>query len=318
MEAAMKRAILHMALLTFSALVAAQEHPSLEEVLKLSRERGYLAGRIAWDDVEARARALASTQSEDAAIGFVLRSLGDRHSFYVPPRGLSGATQNSAPSVQQPPRSISRAAEPIEAVPIIHINAWSGTYGESVAAVATLRSHLVSALENQECGVILDFSNNTGGNMWPMLVGLSPVLTEGVLGYFRDAHGVDKEIEKRGDKIFFNGSSHVLNAASAQQPESAARRIAVIVGPRSSSSGEIVPIMFTGQENVQVFGRPTSGRSTANSTFTLPNGGLANITTAVTVNRHGKVFDSQVEPDTLTDNPGLVAARWVASACQRR
>jgi len=30
----------------------------------------------------------------------------------------------------------------------------------------------------------VDLSNDTGGNMWPMLLGLGPIFGDGIVGYF--------------------------------------------------------------------------------------------------------------------------------------
>jgi C-terminal processing protease CtpA/Prc len=186
-----------------------------------------------------------------------------------------------------------------------------------MVATEELRSHLVNVLAVPRCGIVLDFSGNSGGNMWPMLVGLSPLLTEGVLGYFKDAHGTTKAIEKKAGGIFIGGSGHKLNGATIQQPRYPVVLVAVAVGARSASSGEIVPIMFHGQENVRMFGQRTSGYSTVNTTFRLPNGGTANITTAVTLDRHERVFEAHIQPETLAKKPVEAAARWISNQCQR-
>jgi len=304
-------------LLVLPALSAALEPSSLDITLKLARERGYRTAQVDWKIIEAKARLLSKNQGEGAAIRFVLKALGDGHSFYRPPgkAGYSLPAANTIP--QKSVRMLSEVRAPILGVPIIRINGWSGTNPEAIGATESLRKHLVSALSVPRCGVVLDFSGNTGGNMWPMLIGLSPLLTEGVLGYFKDAHGATKTIEKKAGGIFIDGSGHMLNDATAQQPQYPAALIAVAVGQRSSSSGEIVPIMFYGQKNVRIFGQRTSGYATVNSTFKLPNGGAAIITTAITQDRRGKVFDAHLEPETLTDRPLEAATRWISSQCQR-
>ncbi|OBP14878.1 hypothetical protein A5320_14295 [Rheinheimera sp. SA_1] len=48
-----------------------------------------------------------------------------------------------------------------------------------------------------------------------------------------------------------------------------------------------------------------------------PNGGTANITTAVTLDRHERVFDAHIEPETLAKRPVEAAARWISNQCQR-
>ena len=228
---------------------------------------------------------------------------------------MAGPTASTGP--QPPVRVLSQVQASRESVPVIRISGWSGTHQEAMAATAGLRSDLAGALSEQRCGVVLDFSDNTGGNMWPMLIGLSPLLTEGVVGHFQDARGTVTTIEKKAGDVVIGGSSHVLNGATSQQPKHPASLVAIVVGPRSSSSGEIVPIMFHGQDNVRLFGKQTSGQSTANSTFPLPNGGAANITTAVTLDRHRRVFDAHVKPDALTEHPVEDAALWISSECQR-
>ncbi len=310
----MRLVVSYLIFLALPSLAAAQEHPSLDLTLKLARERGYRAAQVDWNGVEAEARSLALDQGEDEAIRFVLKSLRDGHSFYRPPQKIV----TELPSANSATRVLSEAQPPIEDVPVIRINNWSGSHQEAMTATLALRSHLVTALSEPRCGIILDFSSNTGGNMWPMLVGLSPLLSEGVLGYFKDARDTAKAIEKKAGGIYVGGSGHVLNGSTGQQPSHPAILIAVAVGPRTSSSGEIVPIMFHGQENVRLFGQRTSGQSTANSTFPLPNGGTANVTTAVTLDRHGRVFDTFIEPETLTQQPLAESARWISSHCQRR
>jgi carboxyl-terminal processing protease len=315
----MRFALFGLVLLVLPVLTAAQEPSSLEVTLKRAREHAYYAARVHWDAVEVQARSLASEQGEEPAIRLVLKALGDRHSFYLPPRKPVTTAVAGEPSGMQPPvRVLSQPQPPVAGVPVLQINGWSGTHPQNMAATAAVRSDLVNALSTPGCGIVLDFSGNTGGNMWPMLVGLSPLLTEGTLGGFKTAQGAVTGIEKKEGAIHIGGSRHVLDTATTRQPRYPARRIAIALGPRSASSGEIVPLMFHGQENVRFFGQRTSGRSTANTLYSLPNGGTAAITTAVTLNRHGREFDSHIEPDVLTGHPVEQAAEWIAGECRRR
>ncbi|HZH43993.1 MAG TPA: S41 family peptidase [Lysobacter sp.] len=293
----------------------AQPHPSLESTIRFARERGYRASSVDWARVDADARTIAATEGEDAAIRFVLKALGDGHSSYRPPSHVDPAAPSRAP------RAVRRVAEPlatVEGIPVLRINGWSGTRDEAVAATAELRAQLVEALAGQSCGVVLDFTGNSGGNMWPMLIGLSPLLTEGVLGYFEDAGGATTVIAKRGNAIVTRAAPHPLNRAATHLPAHDAHRVAIALGPRSSSSGEIVPVLFHGQGNVRFFGRPTSGHSTVNSSFHLPNGGIANITTGVTLDRNRTRFGGRIVPDVASDQPVAEGARWVSGECRGR
>lgn len=304
-----------LALLAWLLLTFFRKESSLDVVIEVARERGYRAAQVQWEQVEAEAKDVASREGEDAAIRYVLEALGDDHSFYLSPADSDAESSKGSTNSGGPPRVLSEPKESADGVPVVQVNGWTGSQNEAMAATAALRSHLVDALARAKCGVLLDFSNNTGGNMWPMLIGLSPLLTEGVLGYFEDAQGAASVIEKSSGAIVINGAPHPFNRATAQLPQRSAQLIAIVIGPRSTSSGEIVPIMFHGQSNVRFFGQPTSGHSTANATFPLPNGGFAYITTATTLDRNRTKFGGKLAPDLISDQPVADAARWIASGC---
>lgn len=314
----MRSEIFTLALLLLPGLTVAQEQPNLDVALKRAREHAYYAARVDWRAVESHARSLASEQDEASAIRFVLKSLDDRHSFYLPPRNpTKTARTGGQPDAQPSLRALSQARQAVGGVPVIQINGWSGTQQEALAATGALRSDLANTLSVAGCGIVLDFSTNTGGNMWPMLVGLSPLLEEGRLGGFKDVNGAVHVIEKKAGVIFSNDAVHMLNVATTLQPRHAAASIAIVLGPRSASSGEIVPIMFHGQHNVRLFGQRTAGKSTANSTYPLPNGGYVAITTAVTLDRNGHEFDGYIEPDVLSGQAVESAAQWIVAQCRK-
>lgn len=301
-------------LFTSLTLAAVERGSSLDVTLQLAKQHGYYADRVDWPQIETKAKLLLTSRGEPTAIRFVLEALGDRHSSYIPPTGeTADAVKNSN---QKSEKLLSETRTPVAGIPVIRILAWSGTSQQAMAVTRSLREQLNSVLSVPRCGIILDFSNNRGGNMWPTLVGLSPLLTEGLLGSFKSAQGEAWLIEKWQNKIFYRGESHNLNSAITEQPTYPARRIAIIVGPFSASSGEIVPILLQGQQNVRVFGQPTAGLATANTSFSLPNGGSVNITTALTVDRHGEIVETRLMPDEETLRPLETAANWVMRQCQ--
>lgn len=301
----------------FTAFVSASvdKNSSLDVTLQLAQQHGYYAGRVDWQQIENQARLLLKTRGEHTAIHFVLEALGDRHSKYIPPAGEAAFASKEVSYNSEPVLSETRAS--IIGIPVIRIHGWSGTPQQAQAATRMLNEQLNSVLSVPRCGIILDFSHNRGGNIWPILVGLSPLLTDGVVGSFKNTQGDTRVIEKQHNKIFYRGVSHKLNSVISKQPKQQARHIALIVGPASASSGEIIPILFQGQENVRVFGQPTRGLATANTLFALPNGGSANITTALTVDRHGKIFETRLVPDEETLRPLETAANWAMRQCQR-
>lgn len=295
----------------------AAPHPSLDETLRLAKGRAYYASSVDWPAVSAEAyrRASSPGSGENEAIGYVVRALRDRHSFYAPSPTQSRPT-HSAGKISLPRKPIA-VFEGVEgSVPVLSINAWSGSGAAMSDAAAIVRSTLIQAAKRTDCGVILDFSANSGGNMWPMSAGLAPLFTEGVLGYFRDREGKDVQIERSGDSLLLAGKPTIRLTTELPGPVPNIRNVAILIGPKSMSSGEIVPIMFMSQKNVRVFGSKTGGVNSANSTFILPNRGMLALTTSITLDRNGSPVTGPIEPDVETDNPRKAAADWIASQCR--
>jgi carboxyl-terminal processing protease len=57
------------------------------------------------------------------------------------------------------------------------------------------------------CGWIIDLRPNTGGNMWPMLTTLAPLLTGPTLGYFVGAPGRRTPWTLRNGQLFHADSA---------------------------------------------------------------------------------------------------------------
>ncbi len=316
----MKR-LLHFSLsaLTLCLLSACAPNPyaSLEQTLALAKSRAYFSRNVDWATVEPEARSIATHPAigEDGAIRFVLQSLKDRHSFLQP-------------KTTQPPQYVAsnepnRRMKPIAqfegveaGVGVLSVNGWTGDGNASTSAALLVRTTLLEALTKNECGVIVDFSANIGGNMWPMVVGLAPLLTDGNLGFFRDSKDQDAVIAKSGDSVTISGSQQVPASTALPQTRASIRKVAIILGPASASSGEIVPILFASQGNTRTFGKPTRGIHSANEMFTLPNGGMLALTTAVTLDRNKKVIDGPIRPNVESETPRVDAANWVLSGCK--
>ena len=287
-----------------------QSFPSLAKTIELARSEAYRTKHVDWPAIEAQSLEEARQNGEESAIRLVLKSLGDGHSSY---RAPSSSQQQS----NSPPSPVVEIAEldSVNKMPVVRINAWSGSPQEAKEAAATVRSLIAKSLENQSCGIVLDFSANHGGNMWPMVVGLSPLYTSGTLGFFRDRNGNDQLIERRSGLVYLDKKPHYLNYSTDQQPKNLAQRIGIVIGPQTASSGEITAILFHGQPNAKFFGKDSSGHSTANRPYKLANGGTIAITTGTTLDRNQLEYGGKISPDMVTQLGVEDAADWVQSGC---
>lgn len=159
---------------------------------------------------------------------------------------------------------------------------------------------------------IVDLRENTGGNMYPMIAGLGPLLDTGVLGYF----------VSRGQWLawyFRNGGSGsngrvLLQMENSYQLRDKPLGIAVLVGPKTGSSGEMTAISFAGQENVRFFGMPSGGFTTGNTSHRLSNGTVLYVASSRVADRSRRMIWSQFVPDELVrDEQQLItiAKEWL-------
>jgi carboxyl-terminal processing protease len=215
------------------------------------------------------------------AIREVLKALGDRHSFLIDP-----AKRADLPRVERAQLTLPRW-ELLE--PRIGYVEVPGVLGVDHASRERYRVALWDVLRSgQQQGVdawVVDLRRNHGGNMWPMLNGLEPLLRNQSLGYFRT----------RDDQ-----REPWLNRArpeAAAIPDLGDVPVAVLTSARTASSGEAVALAFRGRPNTRSFGKATSGLSTANAQHALKDGTLLVLTGSVFLDRAGNGDGSPIQPD---------------------
>jgi len=176
--------------------------------------------------------------------------------------------------------------------------------GAQLTAFADTLESLVRELDSADvCGWIVDLRGNGGGNMWPMLAGLGPILGEGKLGEFHGPDGLT------GTWYYENGASGIRprdgevneNARVSGEPYRVLGTppVAVLFDGGTASSGEAVAIAFIGRENTRSFGVPSYGFTTANNGFRLPDQANIVLTVGVDADRHGRAYPTALQPDVI-------------------
>ena len=137
--------------------------------------------------------------------------------------------------------------------------------------------------------------------MWPMLVGIGPVLGEGEVGAFLNAEGVKSTWRYRDGKASIrsaDGSDEVTAKVEGTPYRlKAMPPVAILIDRGTASSGEAIAIAFRGRTNTRFFGEETMGFSTANKGFALRDGANIVLTTGVSVDRTGVEYGGAVAPD---------------------
>jgi C-terminal processing protease CtpA/Prc len=198
---------------------------------------------------------------------------------------------------------------------------------------ADVRRILTDLTAQSPKGWIVDLRGNTGGNMWPMLTGIGPILGDGAVGSFVAADGnvtwfyQDGKTGTRNPAGLETVSLTLDEEPVLQKPSSAP--VALLVDSSTASSAEAITIAFHGRPDTRSFGSRTAGKSTAVQPFKLDDGAELYLTTAIDADRSGKPYPNGFTPDQVisftgssmpqesNDQASLAAQAWLAANTTR-
>ena len=256
----------------------------VDEAISLAKGNALRRDSIDWRTVEPQVRALSAGARRSSegygAIQWLLTELGDRRSYFVPAARVKEfwvpSGQVSLPVMRACP----------DGVGCLSVPGYNGGDPDAMRAYARgIHAWLSSTTPVARCGFVVDLRETTGGNPWPVLAGLKPLLG--------DKHPEDP----------FPSSSPwiVSDTIGVPPPENLkgldAVRVAVLTGPRTASSGESVALALHERAQTRSFGQPTAGLSSANSALPLSDGAMILLTTAPAADRTGRPHHGRVEPD---------------------
>ncbi len=175
------------------------------------------------------------------------------------------------------------------------------------------------------CGWIVDLRENRGGYMFPMLVGVGPLVGDGMLAGKVDAKGVVERWEYSAGAVTSNGRL-VFSTPDPYipGPALAGRPVAVLVSNLTASAAEATTLAFVGRPNTRIFGQNTVGLTHFTVMRALPDTSLVIVTNAIDIDRQGRRYDGPLTVDQpyvmdwskyqASDDPGILAAtNWLSA-----
>jgi carboxyl-terminal processing protease len=301
------------------------------DALRKIEEHALAVRAVDWPQIKrqllAETRHARSESDVHSAIAATLRRLDPHSRFLEPARATElRSAQTRVDRVQTNPET---------AIAYIDVRGFRGTDPQSMLSyVRALREGIAEAEANRTCGYIVDLRRNPGGNMWPPLLALQPLLGTRVVGGFRARDGSEAWWRLEPDRA--SAADVVAIAALTPLPRSdaaAERSVAVLLGTETASAGEAVAIAFRERPGTRSFGWHTAGLTTANATFTLSDRAALVLAVADMIDRRGNAYSPYVSPDEETvaamrvhrlrrydDVTRLAAAEWLGStpACAGR
>ena len=281
----------------------------LTELVAVLQEHSINRGKIDWNvfrtAVMAAGGAAQSVEQTFPAIRTALELLGDARSSYRPVTGtpISVARACAPPSVGTPTVP--------DTVGYVRVRSFSGTAGEATAYANALQGAISAADRDGLAGWIVDVRGNGGGNMWPMLAGVGPVLGAGRVGYFVDALGASNAWEYRNDGAWLDASLlQAIDTPYRLRRESP--RVAVLFDGGTASSGEAIVIAFQRRPETRSFGTASCGLSLVTQQVTMSDGALVHVATGVMADRTRFSYGAPLAPDEAVTDPREAEQRAVA------
>lgn len=278
----------------------------ISDYLSLVQNNSIYSNEIDWPNLKKNVRSLAagakSISEAKLVIPYVitlLKSVGDKHT------SINVDMTPKSQSTSSPELNYFNAKILSNNIGYISIPQFTSTDPAELERFATTIQEIIRSLDNKVpvIGWVVDLRNNNGGNMYPMIAGLGPLLDEGNLGFFiKDIDG-----QKNKKRWFYeNGASgydtqkyvKVNNPYKIRNPSI---KIAVLIGSVTASSGEIVAASFIGKPNTRLFGSPTAGFTTGNEVFHLSDGTEIVLATSFIADRTQKIYRDKIAPDEFID-----------------
>lgn len=297
----------------------------VNELLTIMQSRYYNRDNTNWQAVR---RMLAQAVEEADAgsqpyqlINQCLRRMGARHSFIMPPDQQEAYA--SMPDKRPAFLEGLKGHLTETGIAYLHVPGFHSSNEALGTRFADSLQEIIGRLDRQGGRQwIIDLRDNDGGNCWPMIAGLGPLLQQDSLGFFVDG---DKRIpicyrqgtacQGRMPRCELSRSGITLQS---RQPA-----IVLLIGGGTASAGEILALCFRGMNNVHFIGSPTAGLTTANGTYELSDHSLLVLSVCVAADRTGRICYGRIKPDeeivTETNNrpdddPAMQAAiRWLHS-----
>lgn len=293
----------------------------LDRAINLLREHHIDTRDADWDRITANARAeiggARGPADTYAAIRGILGELGDRHTFLrvpdvapPPPPASSGGAGTGTRRAPMPRFKLVNGR-----FGVVRLPAHAGSEEESRLYATTLRTALQALDRHGVCGWVVDLRGNSGGNMWPMLSGLDPLLGAAPFGSFITASG---EIQ---NWVRASGEIQPAAASDREAPylrlRGSALPVAVLIDTATASAGEMTATSLIGRAGVRSFGHPSNGLITGTSSHDLGQGASLIIASARVRDRTGQVYREKLLPDEPAADAEAAALRWLAGQpCQ--
>jgi carboxyl-terminal processing protease len=264
--------------------------------LETAQKYSYFRNETHWEEI--RRELFAREVIDLASLNSILKLI-DKHSFAVIKSQSNTEVSESSPAIGM--------SELDESTGMLTLPDF---FTQDEQLYQENYEHICQALRSLAAkdNLIIDLSENSGGNMYPWLAALSPLYDQKIAGFFEYKHKEEKDPWLLGEDGVYCGEKKWFSKINKERFNF--NKIVLLISSKTSSSGEAVALSFLGQKNVVLVGQKTAGFTTGNEEFV--NGNISIwLSTCMMQDRNGKAYSDGIEPDMHTDKPIQTALEFL-------
>jgi len=282
----------------------------LDAALEILQAYSFNKDTIDWTSFRTEvfaAAGVAQTISDTyPAFNVAIRLLNDHETYYSP--------RNAAPIGPSPVGGCGGLAATAPRLPdtVGYVKVASCVcQGTAVTQFAESIQRAIKAADRADlAGWIVDLRGNGGGNMWPMIAGVGPVLGEGIVGWIvYNNREYEREYRDGAATSFGEAFARV---STPYRPLHEYPKVAVLTDGGVVSAGEGIVVFFKGRPATRSFGTPTCGHHHLLEEFRLSDGAVLVLNTARHADRTKRRYAGPIQPAEIVADPAQAAERAVA------
>jgi carboxyl-terminal processing protease len=282
-------------------------HRQIREEIK---SKSMVSDHIHWKDIEKAYKALpfSGNPEEERKLLFAfysqkLKEAGDDHSVFVAP-DLAQSLQSNPQLLQYPEATV--LEENIGYIRLPSCMRFDPNFDRQYTD--TLYQQFKSLRSKSITRWIVDLRGNAGGNVYPMLQALLPIMPANIV-----FQSIEKDLVKP-QTIGINAASKAIGLVPFE-------KIALLLDQHTASSGELTAIALLGFEQVKSFGAPSRGLTTLNTTLVLKDGSYLFLAKSYMADQHQKTYPKGLIPEVIleeSDDYALIkrAMAWLNEKTQ--
>jgi len=283
----------------------------LNEMIDVMEKNHINKSNIDWASLRSQVLQKASGVSfisgADESIKLALELLDDKNSFVLTARGNIIDFRVTCSDTEPP------AVPSVEGIGYVKIPPYSG-FGVNAAIFAEKMHGEIRDQDKTDLkGWIVDLRENTGGNLWPMVAGIGPVLGDGTVGFFVNGEGTKTPFGYKAGSATYNEES-IVTVSFPYTLLSTSSKVAVLMDHSTTNAGEAVFVAFSGKAMMRSFGVATCGQGGGNQPFRLTDGSVLYLSVAFLMDRTEVSKRGELQPDEVIADPTLIfdkAVEWI-------